>query len=108
MQIVYVMEVIDPVERHGGARCVRRLTYGTREEAWTKYREAIRFGFEAYVEEVRRTHGVPTSSHERVARSSAAASRSARGGHRARTTPQGPRSEPGGDDAFSLRGSTSP
>jgi len=29
----------------------------TREEAWAKYSEAIRFGFEAYVEEVGRLRG---------------------------------------------------
>jgi hypothetical protein len=53
MQIVYAMDVIDPLAR-GSARYVRRFTYATREEAWSKYSEAIRFGFEAYVEEVGR------------------------------------------------------
>lgn len=70
MQIVYVMEVIDPVERHSGVRCVRRFTYETRAEAWARYSEAIRFGFEAYVEEVGRLRGAPTSPHGHVARSS--------------------------------------
>lgn len=56
MQIVYAMDVIDPMAR-GNARYVRRFTYETREEAWSKYREAIRFGFEAYVEEVGRMRG---------------------------------------------------
>lgn len=54
MQIVYAMDVIDPVATKNGTRCVRRFTYETREEAWAKYIEAVRFGFEAYVEEVGR------------------------------------------------------
>jgi hypothetical protein len=53
MQIVYAMDVIDTVAG-GNGRYVRRFTYETREEAWSKYSEAIRFGFEAYVEEVGR------------------------------------------------------
>jgi hypothetical protein len=53
MKIVYAMDVIDPVAK-GNARYVRRFTYESREEAWSKYSEAIRFGFEAYVEEVGR------------------------------------------------------
>lgn len=53
MKIVYAMDVIDRVAR-GNARYVRRFTYESREEAWSKYSEAIRFGFEAYVEEVGR------------------------------------------------------
>jgi hypothetical protein len=56
MQIVYAMDVIDTVAR-GNGKYVRRFTYETREEAWSKYSEAIRFGFEAYVEEVGRTRG---------------------------------------------------
>jgi hypothetical protein len=54
MQIVYAMEVIDPVASQDGTRYVRRFTYETREEAWAKYTEAIRFGFEATVEQVGR------------------------------------------------------
>lgn len=53
MQIVYAMDVMDRVVP-GDARYVRRFTYETREEAWSRYREAIRFGFEAYVEVVGR------------------------------------------------------
>jgi hypothetical protein len=53
MQIVYAMDVIDTVAG-GNGRYVRRFTYETREEAWSKYSEAVRFGFEAYVEEVGR------------------------------------------------------
>lgn len=52
MQIVYAMDVFDPISRRDGARHIRRFTYETREEAWAKYTEAIRFGFEATVEEV--------------------------------------------------------
>lgn len=54
MQIVYAMDVIDPASKSDAARHVRRFTFQTREEAWSKYSEAIRFGFEAYVEEVGR------------------------------------------------------
>lgn len=56
MQIVYAMDVIDPAAK-ATLRYVRRFTFETREEAWSKYGEAIRFGFEAYVEEVGRQHG---------------------------------------------------
>lgn len=70
MQIVYVMEVIDPVERQRGAKPVRRFTYETREEAWAKYSDAIRSGFEVYVEEVGRIRGASTW-HGHVVRSSA-------------------------------------
>jgi hypothetical protein len=54
MQIVFAMDVLDPFSRRDGAPYVRRFTYETREEAWAKYMEAIRFGFEATVEEVAR------------------------------------------------------
>jgi len=57
MQMVYAMDVIDPVSRENRTRYVRRFMYETREEAWAKYSEAIRFGFEAYVEEVGRMRG---------------------------------------------------
>jgi hypothetical protein len=40
MQIVYAMDVIDTVAG-GNGRYVRRFTYETREEAWSKYSEAI-------------------------------------------------------------------
>lgn len=71
MQIVYVMEVIDPFERPRGARYVRRFTYETREQAWARYSEAIRFGFEAYVEEVGRMRvTTQTTAHEDLGRSS--------------------------------------
>jgi hypothetical protein len=56
MQIVYAMDVIEPVAGGSGGY-VRRFTYESREEAWSKYSEAIRFGFEAYVEEVGRIRG---------------------------------------------------
>jgi hypothetical protein len=54
MRIVYAMEVVDPVVGPDGMRYVRRFSYETREEAWLKYAEAIRFGFVATVEEVGR------------------------------------------------------
>jgi hypothetical protein len=53
MHIVYAMDVIEPVAGGNGGY-LRRFTYESREEAWSKYSEAIRFGFEAYVEEVGR------------------------------------------------------
>jgi hypothetical protein len=74
MQIVYVMEVIDPLERPNGARYVRRFTYETREQAWARYTEAIRFGLEAYVDEVGRMRvTTQTTAHEHLSRSSVAA-----------------------------------
>ena len=73
MQIVYVMDVIDPLERPNGARYVRRFTYETREQAWAKYSEAIRFGLEAYVDEVGRMRlTTQTSAHEHPSRSAGA------------------------------------
>lgn len=54
LQILYSMEVIDSVARRDGTRYVRPFTYETREEAWLRYTEAIRFGFQAYVEVVGR------------------------------------------------------
>ena len=79
MQIVYVMEVIDPLERPNGARYVRRFTYETREQAWARYSEAIRFGFEAYVDEVGRMRvTTQTTAHEHLNRSSVAARRAPR------------------------------
>jgi hypothetical protein len=64
MEIVYAMEVIDPVASQDGKRYVRRFTYETREEAWAKYTEAIRCGFEATVEQIgrRRSPKQPTSA----------------------------------------------
>ena len=80
MQIVYVMEVIDPLEGPNGARYVRRFTYETREQAWARYSEAIRFGFEAYVDEVGRMRvTTQTTAHEHLSsRSSVAARRAPR------------------------------
>ena len=105
MQIVYVMEVIDPVVR-SGIRYVRRFTYETREEAWARYSEAIRFGFEAYVEGVGRLRGAPTSPHGHVATSSSApASRVPRDGVGRARPRSGQGRNPGGGDAFSLPGS---
>ena len=73
MKIVYVMEVIDVLDGPNSARYVRRFTYETREQAWAKYSEAIRFGFEAYVEEVGRMRMMTqTTAHEHVSRSSVA------------------------------------
>jgi hypothetical protein len=54
MEIVYAMEVVDPVASQDGMRYVRRFSYETRDEAWAKYAEAVRCGFEATVEEVGR------------------------------------------------------
>jgi hypothetical protein len=108
MQIVYVMEVIDPLESSDGARYVRRFTYETREQAWARYSEAIRFGFEAYVDEVgRMSVTTQTTAHEHLSRSSVAAWRAPRDsavGERRR----GERSKPGGGDALGLSGSASP
>jgi hypothetical protein len=79
MQIVYAMEVIDPLERPNGARYVGRFTYETHEQAWAKYSEAIRFGFEAYIEKVGRMRVTSqTSAHEHLSRSSVAARRAPR------------------------------
>lgn len=108
MQIVYVMEVIDPVERHHGARYVRRFTYETREEAWARYGVAIRFGFEAYVEGVRRFRGARTSPHGHVATSSSAhASHVPRDGVGRARPRTGQGRNPAGGDALSLPGPTS-
>lgn len=108
MQIVYVMEVIDPIEKQRGARGVRRFTYETREEAWTKYSEAIRFGFQAYVQVVGRMRGAPTLPHEHVARSSSAPASSVPPDGIVRKRPGSGRGRnPGGGDAISLPGSTS-
>jgi hypothetical protein len=108
MQIVYVMEVIDPLESPNGARYVRRFTYETREQAWARYSEAIRFGLEAYVDEVGRMQvTTQTTAHEHLSRSSVAAWRAPRDsaiGERRR----GERSKPGGGDALGLSGSASP
>lgn len=65
MQIVYAMDVIDPVAT-GDERYVRRFTYETREEAWSKYSEAIRFGFVAYVEAVGRIRGADRTAPARA------------------------------------------
>ncbi len=108
MQIVYVMEVIDPLESPNGSRYVRRFTYETREQAWARYSEAIRFGLEAYVDEVGRMRvTTQTTAHEHLSRSSVAAWRAppdsaVREGRRS-----GQRSNRRGD-AFGLSGSASP
>jgi hypothetical protein len=105
MQIVYVMEVIDHLERPNSSRYVRRFTYETREQAWAKYSEAIRFGFEAYVEEVgRMTVKTQTTEHEHSSRSSAAAWRAPRGSAVHEQRRGGRRGDPGGGDAFALPG----
>lgn len=106
MQIVYVMEVIDHLERSNGAGYVRRFTYETREQAWAKYSEAIRFGFEAYVEEVGRMPvKTKTTAHEHSGSSSVAAWRAPRGGAVREQRRGGQRRDPGGGDAFALPGS---
>jgi hypothetical protein len=108
MQIVYVMEVIDPVERHDGARYVRRFTYETREEAWARYSQAIRFGFVAYVEGVGRFRGAQTLPRGHVARSSSAqASRVPHDGVGHARSRIGQGRNLAGGDAFSLPGPTS-
>lgn len=109
MQIVYTMEVIDPLERPNGARYVGRFTYETHEQAWAKYSEAIRFGFEAYVEKVGRVRVTSqTSAHEHLSRSSVEARRAPREGAVGDRRRSGQRGNPGGRDAFSLPGSASP
>jgi hypothetical protein len=108
MQIVYVMEVIDPLESPNGARYVRRFTYETREQAWARYSEAIRFGLEAYVDEVGRMHVTnQTTAHEQLSRSVAAwrAPHDSAVGERRRS---GERSNPAGGDASGVSGSASP
>lgn len=109
MQIVYVMEVIDPLESPNGARYVRRFTYETREQAWARYSEAIRFGLEAYVDEVGRMHvTTQTTAHEHLSRSSVAAWRAPRDSAVGERPRSGERSNPGGGDALGLSGSASP
>ena len=109
MQIVYVMEVIDPLESPNGARYVRRFTYETREQAWARYSEAIRFGLEAYVDEVGRMHvTTQTTAHEHLSRSSVAAwgaPHDSAVGERRRS---GERANSGGGEAFGVSGSASP
>jgi len=109
MQIVYVMEVIDPLESPNGARYVRRFTYETREQAWARYSEAIRFGLVAYVDQVGRMGDTTqTTAHEDLTRSSVAAwcaPRDSAVGERRRS---GQRPNPGGSDAFGLAGSATP
>jgi hypothetical protein len=107
MQIVYVMEVIDPLESPNGARYVRRFTYETREQAWARYSEAIRFGLEAYVDEVGRMHVAQTIAHEHLSRSSVAAWRAPRDSAVGERRRSGERSNPGGG-ALGLSGSASP
>jgi hypothetical protein len=108
MQIVYVMDVIDPLERPNGARYVRRFTYETREQAWARYSEAIRFGFEAYVDEVGRTRvTTQTTAHEHLSRSSVAAWRAPRDSALRERRRSGQRRNPGGGDAVGLPGSAS-
>lgn len=105
MQIVYVMEVIDHLENPNSARYVRRFTYETREQAWAKYSEAIRFGFEAYVEEVGRMPvKTQTTAREPSTRSSVAARGEPRGSAVRGLRRGGHRRDPGGD-AFALPGS---
>ena len=109
MQIVYVMEVIDPLESPDGARYVRRFTYETREQAWARYTEAIRSGFEAYVDEVgRMSVTTQTTAHEHLGRSSVAAWRAPRDSPVRERRRSGERSNPGGGDVFGLSGSASP
>ena len=109
MQIVYVMEVIDPLESPNGARYVRRFTYETREQAWARYSEAIRFGLEAYVDEVGRMHVTnQTTAHEHLSRSSVAAWRAPHDSAVGEQRRSGQRSNPGGGDAFGVSGSASP
>jgi hypothetical protein len=106
MQIVYVMEVIDHLERPNSARYVRRFTYETREQAWAKYTEAIRFGFEAYVEEVGRMPvKTQTVAHEHSERSSVAAWRAPRGSAVREQRRGGQRRDASGGDAFAPPGS---
>jgi hypothetical protein len=109
MQIVYVMEVIDPLESRNGARYVRRFTYETREQAWVRYSEAIRFGLEAYVDEVGRMRvTTQTTAHEHFGRSSVAAGRAPRDSAVGERRLSGQRSNPRGGDALGLSGSASP
>ena len=109
MQIVYVMEVIDPLESPNGARYVRRFTYETREQAWAKYSEAIRFGLEAYVDEVGRMRvTTQTTAHEHLSRSSVATWRAPRDSAVRERRRSGQRRDPGGGDAFGRSGSASP
>ena len=109
MQIVYVMEVIDPLESPNGARYVRRFTYETREQAWARYSEAIRFGLEAYVDEVSRMHvTTQTTAHEHLSRSSVATWRAPRDSAVRERRRSGQRRDPGGGDAFGRSGSASP
>jgi len=108
MQIVYVMEVIDPLERPNGARYVRRFTYETREQAWARYSEAIRCGFEAYVDEVGRMHATTrTTAHEHLSSSSVAAWRAPRDSALRERRHSGQRRNPGGGNAVGLPGSAS-
>jgi len=51
MREVFVLEVTDPSIRPDGTRYVRRFTFTDRSEAWAKYQEALRFGFEASMED---------------------------------------------------------
>jgi hypothetical protein len=109
MQIVYVMEVIDPLESLDGARYARRFTYKTREQAWARYSEAIRFGLEAYVDEVGRMQDTTqTTAQEHLSRSSVAAWRGPRDSAVGERRRSGERSNPGGGDALGLSGSASP
>ena len=109
MQIVYVMEVIDPLESPNGGRYVRRFTYETREQAWARYSEAIRFGLVAYVDEVGRMRvTTQTTAHEHLSRSSVAAWRTPRDSAVRERRRSGQRSNPGGGGAFGLSGSASP
>ncbi len=109
MQIVYVMEVIDPLESRNGARYARRFTYETREQAWARYSDAIRFGLEAYVDEVGRMRvTTQTTAHEHLSRLSVAAWNAPRDSAVGERHRSGQRSNPGGGDAFGLSGSASP
>ena len=109
MQIVYVMDVIDPLETLNGARYVRRFTYETREQAWAKYSEAIRFGLEAYVDEVGRMRvTTQTAAYEHLSRSSVAAWRAPRDSAVRERRRSGQRRDPGGGHAFGRSGSASP
>jgi hypothetical protein len=108
MQIVYVMEVIDPLERPNGARYVRRFMYETREQAWAKHSEAIRFGFQAYVDQVGRMRvTTQTTAHEHLSRSSVTAWRAPHDNAVSERRRSGHRRTPGGG-AFGLAGAASP
>jgi hypothetical protein len=94
MQIVYVMEVIDPLERPNGASYVRRFMNETRASVGEVQR-AIRFGFQAYVDRAGRMRvTTQTTAHEHLRIVGDGLARAARQ-RRPRTTPQRPSPDPG-------------